>query len=95
MQASDEGRVRLQVLDSGPGVEEAELARLFDRFYSQGTSDGAGLGLAIVERVMRRIGGEVRLGNREQGGFRAELCLRTAPAGRGPAGTRAELAAEA
>lgn len=95
LQASDEGRVRLQVLDSGPGVEEAELGRLFDRFYSQGTSDGAGLGLAIVERVMRRIGGEVRLGNREQGGFRAELCLRTAPAGRGPAGRRAELAAEA
>ena len=68
-----DGHVLLQVQDQGPGIDETEQARLFDRFYSRGNANGAGLGLAIVEMVMRRIGGQVRLLNRAEGGLSAEL----------------------
>jgi two-component system, OmpR family, sensor histidine kinase QseC len=54
----------LAVLDDGPGVPEAEYARLTDRFY-RGTgaqSPGSGLGLSIVERIARYFDGTVRFG---------------------------------
>lgn len=70
----DEG-VLLRVEDRGPGVDEAELARLCDRFYSAGNPQGAGLGLAIVETITRRLGGALRFSNRTRGGFRVELRL--------------------
>ncbi|MDP1293939.1 sensor histidine kinase, partial [Klebsiella variicola] len=40
----------------GPGIDEAELGRLFERFYSRGNANGAGLGLAIVEMIVGKIG---------------------------------------
>lgn len=45
--------VALEVVDSGPGIPEAERQRVFDRFYRiPGTGgQGSGLGLAIVKRV--------------------------------------------
>ena len=61
---------RLAVLDEGPGVDAAERERLFDRFYrgtgSRGT-EGTGLGLAVVEALARRWGGEASLENRAAG----------------------------
>lgn len=48
---------RIEVWDSGPGIEEADLPRIFDRFYRGEKSRGAaeihaGLGLAIVKRIL-------------------------------------------
>jgi signal transduction histidine kinase len=79
IEAAGDGRWgRLAVSDEGPGIDEAERDRLFDRFYrgsgSRGT-EGTGLGLAVVEALARRWGGEVSLGNRPEGGARAELRL--------------------
>jgi signal transduction histidine kinase len=45
----------IEVIDSGPGIEEARLPRLFDRF--QRSDSGSGLGLAIARRVVERHGG--------------------------------------
>jgi len=70
----DDG-VLLRVEDRGPGVDEAELARLCDRFYSAGNPQGAGLGLAIVETITRRLGGALSFSNRARGGFCVELRL--------------------
>ncbi|BAN49847.1 ATP-binding protein [Metapseudomonas resinovorans] len=72
--------VLLRVEDQGPGIGEAELERLFERFYSQGNPQGAGLGLAIVQMIATRLGGGIALYNREGGGLCAELKLpRRAP----------------
>jgi two-component system, OmpR family, phosphate regulon sensor histidine kinase PhoR len=52
----------LEVSDDGRGVEEAELPRLFERFYRSDrarASRGTGLGLAIVKHVVASAGGEV------------------------------------
>ncbi len=70
----------LRVEDQGPGIDEAKLARLFERFYSEDNPQGAGLGLAIVQMVATRLGGSITLANRESTGLRADLRLpRTAP----------------
>lgn len=61
----------LCVEDEGPGIDEAECDRLFERFYSRGNDQGAGLGLTIVRSIASRLGGSVRLENRECGGLRA------------------------
>jgi len=63
----------LSVEDQGPGIDEAEMGRLFERFYSRGHANGAGLGLAIVEMIVGKIGCRLALRNREQGGLRAQL----------------------
>lgn len=63
----------LSVEDEGPGIDEAERDRLFERFYSRGNDQGAGLGLTIVQTIAARLGGHVELDNRPTGGLRATL----------------------
>ncbi|MBK9369255.1 MAG: sensor histidine kinase KdpD [Deltaproteobacteria bacterium] len=70
------GRARLTVSDRGPGVPEAERARIFETFARGSTpSGGAGLGLAIVRAVAQVHGGEARVEAREGGGARFVLDL--------------------
>lgn len=62
---------RIAVLDSGPGIAEGDLERLFDRFYRATAArslPGSGLGLSIVREVAEVHGGEVFARNRPQGG---------------------------
>jgi two-component system, NtrC family, sensor histidine kinase KinB len=57
-----DGRVRLSVADSGPGIPEEHLAQVFERFFrvpGQSAEGGTGLGLAIVKEVVTAHGGEV------------------------------------
>jgi signal transduction histidine kinase len=76
--SADPRWARIAVSDEGPGIDPEESERLFDRFYrgsgSSGT-EGTGLGLAVVDALARRWGGEASLANREPTGARAELRL--------------------
>jgi two-component system sensor histidine kinase QseC len=74
--AKTEKGYELSVEDEGPGVREEDRERVFERFYSRGNDQGAGLGLTIVQAIADRLGGRVRLENREQGGLRATLEIR-------------------
>lgn len=73
------GNLRFSVLDRGPGVPESELARIRQPFSrlsaSRGQQAGAGLGLAIVERIAALHQGRLRLENRPDGGFSATIEL--------------------
>ena len=52
-------RVSLMVDDSGPGIAPEERPKLFDRFHrATDQGNGAGLGLAIADSVVRATGGE-------------------------------------
>jgi signal transduction histidine kinase len=69
--------VLLSVADNGRGVPEAELARLFERFFRGDrarTSRGSGLGLAIVKHVVTEAGGDVEA-RRGPGGLGLEVRL--------------------
>ena len=61
---TDAGLVRLRVRDFGPGVEEAQLARLAEPFYRtddarQRSTGGVGLGLYLARLVAQAHGGEL------------------------------------
>ncbi|BAO90335.1 ATP-binding protein [Caballeronia cordobensis] len=58
-----EGKQWIRIEDTGPGIEPAERARVFDPFYRVlGTdADGSGLGLSIVATIAQRIGAHVEL----------------------------------
>jgi len=63
-----EGAVVLEVRDEGPGIAEAELERVFDRFYRgkrTSASTGSGLGLAIARRIAQHHDVSLQLHNRE------------------------------
>ncbi|HEF4760733.1 TPA: sensor histidine kinase N-terminal domain-containing protein [Pseudomonas putida] len=69
------GFYHLSIEDQGPGIDEADRARLFERFYSRGNAQGAGLGLTIVNTIATRLGGRITLVNRPEGGLRAVLSI--------------------
>ncbi len=54
-----DGVVRVSVADDGPGLAAEDAARVFDRFFRAGGGAGSGLGMAIVQGVVRAHGGEV------------------------------------
>ena len=62
----DDGRLAIEVQDSGPGIAPEHLPRLTERFYRVDRSrsretGGTGLGLSIVKHVMQRHGGELKI----------------------------------
>ena len=67
-------RVSLIVDDSGPGIAPEERPHLFDRFHrATDEGNGAGLGLAIADSVVRATGGEWRVGQADLGGAHMEI----------------------
>ena len=77
-----DSRVEVVVSDTGPGIAEADLPHLFDRFFQSRQSvapatgeGGKGLGLAIVKRIAELHGGDVRVDSRVGEGTRVTLLL--------------------
>ena len=65
------GTAAVDVADTGPGIAEADLPYIFERFYRSSdarTLPGSGLGLAIVAQVVARHGGTVKVSRRPAGG---------------------------
>lgn len=72
--------VRIAVEDSGPGIPDDELERVFEPFHRREASrnrstGGVGLGLTIARRAMEEQGGTLTLANRPGGGLRAVIRL--------------------
>jgi two-component system, OmpR family, osmolarity sensor histidine kinase EnvZ len=75
--------VIVSVRDQGPGVAPEKLAQLTTPFYrgdaARTAATGAGLGLAIVEKALQRMGGQFELDNAPEGGLVAHIRLKRAP----------------
>jgi signal transduction histidine kinase/PAS domain-containing protein len=75
-----EGSVRLTVQDTGIGIPEAELPHIFDRFHriegQRGrTLEGTGIGLALVNELVRLHGGAITVQSRIDTGTTVAVCL--------------------
>jgi signal transduction histidine kinase len=81
--ADEDGNARLTVSDDGPGIDDAEAANVFERFYrvDGAQASGSGLGLAIARELVRLMGGSLEL-DRANGrtAFVVTLAAAAAPA---------------
>lgn len=65
-----EGKAVLEVADTGPGINVADRARVLEPFFRSDaarTTEGSGLGLALVKSIADRHGAELSLGDNEPG----------------------------
>lgn len=73
----DEHRARISVIDDGPGIDEEQQARVFEKFERLGRSGdgGSGLGLYISRRLARAMGGDLTIESEpgEGASFRLDL----------------------
>ena len=76
----EDGRLRVEIADDGPGVPDRVLPRLFQPFGGAGPG-GTGLGLAVARDLARGHGGELELLRTGPEGTAFRLTL---PAGAGP-----------
>lgn len=78
-----DGGVELRISDTGPGMSEAQLARLFKPFerlgQEAGSVPGSGLGLVITQHLAQRVGARVRLESQAGKGTTAVLWLPAEP----------------
>ena len=77
MQFSDTA-ITIKVKDEGPGIPEADLKRIFNKYYRSsqtGGESGSGLGLAAVKGIVEAHGGKVRARNRSAAGTAFEISL--------------------
>jgi two-component system OmpR family sensor kinase len=72
----ENGMIVIRVRDYGPGIPEAELPFVKQKFY-KGSSKarGSGIGLAVADEIMNRHGGRFDIGNAEGGGCIVSLYL--------------------
>ena len=64
----------MTVSDSGPGIDAANLDRLFDAFFTT-KPDGMGMGLSISRSIVEAHGGRIWATNRAGGGARFHVSL--------------------
>jgi signal transduction histidine kinase len=72
-----DGGVRVEIRDHGPGVPREMVDRIFDPYYT-GKAGGTGLGLALVKQTIEMHGGTISLSQTPGGGatFRIRLAAR-------------------
>jgi len=87
----DDGNIRVEVADRGPGIPREALPRLFEPFYRVQREGqmvtGTGLGLAVAKGLVEAHGGRIWADNRTEGGTSFVFCL--------PIGEPAQAPAEA
>lgn len=70
----DKETIRIEFMDTGIGINEHDLEKIFDPFYTT-KETGTGLGLAVVQRIVMAHGGSVSIKSRPLGGTRVILQL--------------------
>lgn len=94
LQPRDDGRVLVVVADTGCGIPDAILNRIFDPFFStKAPGHGTGLGLFVSRSLINGMGSELQVQSEVGRGTRFSFCLDVAPPGGGVAARGAPAAA--
>ena len=75
---TDDQQVAITVQDTGRGIQQEDLPRIFDTFWRQDTAhsiSGLGLGLPIVQKIIERHGGEITIESEEEQGTTVRISL--------------------
>jgi signal transduction histidine kinase len=76
---ADSEFTKVSIIDEGPGIPEADIAKAFNRFWrARSDTHGSGLGLAIVDRLATASGGRAELVNLSPHGLSADAYFPTA-----------------
>jgi len=75
-----DGHAKVMIADQGSGVAEADLPRVFERFFrgrdeADTLASGLGIGLGIAKDIIERHGGSIGLANRSEGGAALSILL--------------------
>ena len=70
----EDGWVIVEIADSGPGIPLDVLPRIFEPFFTTKAAAGTGLGLPISDRIVRELGGEIRV-HSSSAGARFQVCF--------------------
>jgi PAS domain S-box-containing protein len=76
------GRINIDIRDSGPGIPQDELPHIFETFWRQDTAHstpGFGLGLPIAQKIIARHGGEVTVESEVEQGTAVRISLPATP----------------
>jgi len=79
---SGDACIQIEIGDSGPGISEEMLPRIFETFWRQDTAHstpGFGLGLPIAQKIIERHGGKITVESEEGQGTTVRVCLPIAP----------------
>jgi signal transduction histidine kinase len=69
-------KARIVLADTGPGISEEDLKRIFDPFYTNKTSEnGTGLGLSVTYSLVKELDGDIQVFSQVDEGTRFELLL--------------------
>ena len=75
LKTTDTG-VRVEVMDTGAGISDVDLGRIFDPFFStKETGEGTGLGLAVTYRIVENHGGRIVVSSKVGSGTRFAVYL--------------------
>lgn len=75
-------RVVVTVVDNGPGIKPELLPKVFEPFFTtKGVGDGIGIGLSIVDNIIRDFGGTIMVTNQAEGGACFTIILQAADPG--------------
>lgn len=80
-------RLRIAILDGGPGVPESLLTAIFEPFRRHGQHGGYGLGLTIAQRIIEGAAGQIHAENRPEGGLAVLIELPSRSGGQHAAGS--------
>jgi GAF domain-containing protein len=73
--AKDRGFVAVRVADTGPGIPEEDLDKIWAAFYTTKGAQHAGLGLSAALQILKQIEGQITAANRPEGGAVFEVLL--------------------
>ena len=78
--SAKDNKVSFRVADGGPGIPDAEKAKIFNKFYRIGNEEtrkakGTGLGLYLTAKIVKQHGGKITVKDNEPNGAVFEICL--------------------